>query len=442
MSEAEFRNEQKEEPAVASSFLEANETPSAVYVDVGSIDFGEFEKELQRQLALREEEIMKLTSQIEELEAGRQQDVEELAAEIERIKDITAKEVKSARSACEQAQEELKILQARMNVELDDDCSEKWGSVVPQQFPELSSQTKELSLQKERLQRQHSCELKAQEQRLRSEFRLGNESLQSRLEEEYTAKLAKVVTDSAVKNATHVEQISQQLRLEKQRAVAQIEEEKEACYKKDMARQADEYREAYQAEFESAGKSYESKIAELELEMANECDKAVVDLLKLEEKVRGEMGEEFSKKVQAECAQKETALINLRGALENQLQTELTNADKIHRQSLVKQRMQLQAEFEKELGTLKESQVQSVMPVEKLQAIHKAELGAIQRAGEDNCRHQEEVKEKMELRLHQELQQVRCSTSSYNIISLLIHMYNAKMHGSVLEFIVNRVSQG
>ena len=68
-----------------------------------------------------------------------------------------------------------------------------------------------------------------------------------RLEEEFTAKLADAVTDSALKNAAQVEEISQELRLEKQRAVEELEREQEEKHRQEMARLSQERQEAVEA---------------------------------------------------------------------------------------------------------------------------------------------------------------------------------------------------
>lgn len=483
-------HEQEElDSVIASSFPDPNETPSALFLDVGNIDSGGFEQELEHQLVLREEEIIKLTAKIKELESSQQQQAEEFAAESEQWKHKNAEAVENALSASAQAQEELEALKVKHAKDVERvsvECEKKhavevhelrteleniksklelekhgkhggqWESLVPKHSPQLSPQmNKELGIQRERLQRQHRCELKAQEQKLCNELSLQTEMLQSRLEEEYTAKLAKLVTESALKNAIQVDQISQQLRLEKQRAVSQLKEEQETQYRNDVARLADERKEAVEtcrAEFESARAGYQSKITELEVALASEREKQMAAPLEQdqswvdqEERLRGELTEVFKQhleNVQTECAQeKETALVNLREALENQLQTELRNAHKIHKQSLIEQRSQLQEEFAKELASVQrhadelQSQLQNsrqqdgaqegnieaireqlvkenmIKLNQKLQAVHEAKLLTVQAEKEADCgRHQEEtdkIREELEARLHEEMQQVR-----------------------------------
>ena len=477
---------------IASSFPDHNETPSAFFLDVGDVDSGGFEQELQHQLNLREEEIIRLTAKIKELEFTQQEQVERFTAEIEELKHKNAEAVEGALSSSMQAQEELEALRVKNVKDMDDmlvECeekhaekvhelrtelesvkselelekhgkhSDKWESLVPKHSPHLSPQMKkELRLQRERLQRQHRCELKAQEQKLCSELSLQTEMLQSKLEEEYTVKLAKLVTESALKNASQVDQISQQLRLEKQRAVSQLKEEQEEQYRKDAARLADERREAVEtcrAEFESARAGYQSKIEELEIALASEREKQMATPLEqdqgrvdVEQKLQGELTEVFKQqleKVQTECAQdKETCLMHLREALENQLQTELRNAQEIHKQSLIEQQSQLQETFAKELISVqrhadelqsqlhnfrqqayvqegnieaikeqlaKENMLKINQMTEKLQEVHKATILSMEAQKKaDFVRHQEEtdrVREEYEARLHEEMQQVR-----------------------------------
>ena len=340
----------------------------------------QFEEELQRQLALKEREIdsvlkiqlaeseMKWAAQLEAVEASRQEQAAEFTAEIEQLKLQCSEEVKSVLMACRQAREELEALKKQQvkevqhmlaeservhNAEIqvlrdeldklraerdkqEERGNEKWESLLPQHSPHLSPQMqKELRLLKERLQRQHNCELKAQERTLRNELSLEIDALQAKVEEEYTGKLAKVLTESALKNALQVEQISQQLRLEKQRAVSVLEEAQTAMHEQEVARLLEERREAVETcrtELESARIEYQSKIADLEVALASEREKRMAtlteqyqeDWLEREERLRREMEIEYRRRVeeaQAECdREKENALMSLREALEERLQ--------------------------------------------------------------------------------------------------------------------------
>lgn len=462
----------------------------------------QFEEELQRQLALKEREIdsvlkiqlaeseMKWAAQLEAVEASRQEQAAEFTAEIEQLKLQCSEEVKSVLMACRQAREELEALKKQQvkevqhmlaeservhNAEIqvlrdeldklraerdkqEERGNEKWESLLPQHSPHLSPQMqKELRLLKERLQRQHNCELKAQERTLRNELSLEIDALQAKVEEEYTGKLAKVLTESALKNALQVEQISQQLRLEKQRAVSVLEEAQTAMHEQEVARLLEERREAVETcrtELESARIEYQSKIADLEVALASEREKRMAtlteqyqeDWLEREERLRREMEIEYRRRVeeaQAECdREKENALMSLREALEERLQTELRAAHEIHEQALRENQTQLQSTYmyEKEVAAMRESaHTMPIQPqedgqhedahvetlraqivkehmarfqgmIEKLQAVHQAELVAMQREREaESCRHQEEVgcvREMMETRIHQELEQV------------------------------------
>ena len=457
-----------------------------------------FEQELQHQLVLKEEEVTRVfeakfaelearnAAQLEAIEANRQQQAAEFTAEIERLKQQHVEEVKNALNTSTHAQEqlqavkekhaeeveliraerekehakeiqslraELEQLHTKMKVEGE---SDKWQSLLPQSNPQHSPQMqKEIRLLKERLQRQHQCELKAQDQKLRSELSLERDALQAKLEEEYTGKLAKALTESALKNATQVEEISQQLRLEKQRAVSLLEKEQETRREQEVTRSAEERREALEAcrmEFELARKEYQSKIAELEMALARESEGKVAvlsqqhqeDWAEREDRLRGDMELECRQQVKearTECErEKEEALVNLREALEERLQVELRAAHEMHQQAMRENQAQLQANYEKELATVhmnaqpvsseprqdgqymdarietiraemvKEHKAKFQEMTEKLQALHQAEVAGLQREREaENGRHQEEVervREEMEARLHRELEQV------------------------------------
>ena len=428
------------------------------------------EGELQEWVAMKEEEVEKMAAQLAEVEASQQQQAEEFTAEIELLKSQHSAEIERALAGSVGVQEQFRNLEIQHNEQMERALSESEekhkeelqtlrielensnsaeGSLIPQLGPQLSPRAqKELRLQRERLQRQHSSELKSQERALRSELTLENEGLQSRLEEEFTAKLAEAVTESALKNAAQVEEISVQLRQERQSAVAQLEEEQEERRRQEVARLAEERREALETcrrEFESARSEYESRISALEAVLASEREKQGVgreegEWVEREERIRVELESECRQRVEEtmeECAtEKEAALSRLREALEDRLQEELRNAHELHKQELIEHWTQLQAVFEEKLSSAQEKvdslqrelqrlgQQQEVMVreavkqgvsecdevSEKLQAVHRAELVAVETEREaERGRHQEEMerlREELETRLHQELEQV------------------------------------
>lgn len=453
------------------------------------------EQELQQQLLLKEEELtcaferklseneIKWAAQLQAVETSRQNQTSEFAAEIERLKLLYSEEVENALVATRQAQEELARLRANHAKEIEctlaesekahvaelqvlraeieqlcterdskkqEDSKEAWESLVPKLSPQLSPQLqKELRLQKERLQRLHRCDLKAQEQKLCNELSLENDILQAKLEEEYTRKLAKVLTESALKNASQVEQISQQLRAEKQKALSRLEEEQAARHEQEVASLLEERKEAMEAcrkELELARAEYQSKIAELETALATEKEKKMEAL---REQNKGEWEVRLREEVEVECRrrveevraecdrEKEEVLMSQRQALEERLETELRAAHQMHEDALRQNQTQLQSLYDKELAAVKESmhtiplspqedkesQIETIRTemltehtaklqqiTEKLQAVHQAELVAIQQEREiEGVRHQEEmerVREEVEARFHQELEQV------------------------------------
>ena len=425
------------------------------------------EGELQEWVAMKEEEVDKMAAQLADIEASRQQQAEEFTAEIELLKSQHSAEIERALAGSVGVQEQFRNLEIQHNEQMERALSESEekhkeelqtlrielensnsaeGSLIPRLGPQLSPiAQKELRLQRERLQRQHSSELKSQERALRSELTLESEGLQSRLEEEFTAKLAEAVTESALKNAAQVEEISVQLRQERQSAVAQLEEEQEERRRQEVARLAEERREALETcrrEFESARSEYESRISALEAALASEREKQGVgreegEWVEREERIRVELESECRQRVEEtmeECdTEKEAALSRLREALEDRLQEELRNSHELHKQELIEHRTQLQAVFEESaqekvdslqrelqrLGQQQEVMVREAVKQgvsecdevsEKLQAVHRAELVAVETEREaERGRHQEEMerlREELETRLHQELEQV------------------------------------
>lgn len=468
----------------AMTFDEAGITQ---FLDMGDLDDGtHFERDLQQWLALKEEEVKRMAEQLAEVEACRGQQAQEFAAEIEQLKQRHLDEIKHALAVSAGAQEELKNTEARHKEELECALTEaenkhrevvealkaqleqrknqetresgEQGSLIPRLSPQLSPRgQRELRLQSERLTRQHRSELKAQEQKLRSEMALENDALQSRLEEEFTAKLAEAITESALKNAAQVEQISRELRLEKQRALAQLEEEQKERLTQEVDRLSEEHREAVEAckaELESARSEYQARIAAVEETLQHECEERQMesgfhkereDWEEREEKLRAEMETKYHKQMEVvrhECdREREAALETLQGALEGGLQTELRRADELHKQALAEQRAQLQTDFEVKLATSHEK-IQSLQAEmqrigqqdevrvqeavaqiskeeaakfekmsETLQEVHRAELVVLEtERKEERRRHQEEVeklREELETKLNRELKQVR-----------------------------------
>ena len=449
-----------------------------------AVEAGHISEESKHQIFLNElaESEQKMAAQLEAAEECHRQQAAEFTAEIERLKQHHMEELQNALDAASQAEQQMHTLKLKQddeavaeserkhNAEMqvlraqleelqsetgdftkEEESSGKWKSLLPQYGSQLSPEVKkELRLQRERLQRQHKCELKALEQRLYTEHTLERDTLRAKLEEEYTAKLAKVLTASALKNATQVEHISQQLRLEKQQAVSQLENERETRREQELARLAQERREAVEAcsaEFGAARVEYQSRITELEAALARERERCALEQhqqnwAEQEERLRGEMMTECRRRVdevQAECDRdRESALTSLREALEQRLQTELTTAHQMHQQALLDNQAQLQALYEKKLSSVRETtqvlqselqrdgqheeleairaelarenMVKLQQMTEKLQAVHKAELVAMQREREAECsRRQEELeqaREEMETKLHQDLEQV------------------------------------
>lgn len=451
----------------------------------------------KHQLFLNElaESELKMAAQLEAVEVSQRQQAAEFTVEIERLKQHHLEELQNAQNAASLAQQQLHTLKLKQEREIEHVIAEserkhnaeiqalraeleelhagmadfkkgedgKEKSLIPQ-YSTLSPETKkELHLQRERFQRQHKCELKALEKRLFDEHSLERDTLQAKLEDQYTAKLAKVLTESALKNATQVETISQQLRLEKQQTVSQLEKEQAAHHEQEVARLAQERREAVEActaQFEATQAEYQSMITELEAALASERERFVLDQdqenwVEKEERLRGEMMAECRQRVdevQAECDRdKETALASLREALEQRLQTELRAAHQMHQQAVLENQTQLQALYEKELASVRtnahtwqselqrggqheateairaevtsENMAKFQQMTEKLQAVHKAELVAVQREREaEYSRQQEEVervREEMETRLHHELEQVRV----HSICNACVYMY-------------------
>ena len=446
---------------------------------------GASERSLQQWLAMKEKEVGKMVAQLALVEACRQQQAEDFAAEIEQLKKQHSEEVERALTESAQAHEKLKKLEVqyreqveqavaerdmnhddeiqalRAELEQRSDLDTAQGSLIPQFGPQLSPRAqKELKLQRERLQRQHRSELKTQESRLRSELALESETAQSRLEEEFTGKLAEAVTESALKNAMQVEQVSNQLRLEKQRAVDQLEQEQEERHMREAARLAEERKEAVEAckaQFESAVSEYQSRIAALETALAESEHERQRETgllagkeeewVQREERLRGEMQSESNERIEEvrqDCVrEKEAALAGLREAMEGRLQLELRRAHKLHKQEMIDQQVQLQTDLDKELATAEEKvkTLESELQIlrqqeearlvearaeavreragefeevsEKMQAVHRAELVAVETEREtERGRHREEVeriREEMETRLHQELEQVSVS---------------------------------
>ena len=267
-----------------------------------------------------------------------------------------------------------------------------------------------------------------------------------RLEEEFTAILAEAVTDSALKNAAQVEEISQELRLE------ELEREQEEKHRQEMARLSQERQEAVEAckvELESARAEYQGMVSALEEAFGSEREKETLSEVdkgeewkEREETLRGEMEAKYLEQVEEirqECTRdKEAALETLRRALEGGLQTELRRAQDIHKQALVVQREQLQTDFEGQLLAAQETiqtlqaelqregqregvnieevmakavKEQAVKNEEMLREVHQAGVVALEaEREEERGRHQEEVerlREDFDTRLHQELEEVR-----------------------------------
>lgn len=503
------------ETSIEGALVEVTET-QAFILERGHGEFSEnvySEQELQQRLLLKEEEVSgvfegKLAeSEVKwaaQLQASRQDQASEFAAEFERLKLHHSEEVENLLKASREAEEELANLKANHTNEIEyklaecekahmvelqvlraeieqlhaekdlkeESGKEMWESLVPKLNSQVSPQLqKEMRLQKERLQRLHKCDIKAQEQKLRNEFSLASDMLQAKLEEEYTGKLAKVLTESALKNASQVEQISQQLRAEKQRALSQLEKDQAARHEQEVARLLEERREAMEAckrELEAARVEYQSKIAELETALATEQEKQMEaqtdqcqrDWVEKEAKLREEMEFEYRKRVEEVRAEhdreKEEALISQRQALEERLETELRAAHQMHEHALKQNQAQLQSLYDKELvaardnihtiplGQLEDEQsriealraeivsehrVKLQEVTEKLQAVHEAELVAIQQEREaEALRHQEEVghvREEAETRFQQELEQVRVYIHVH--VHLCISMYNIRV---------------
>ena len=406
-------------------------------------------EELQQKLVLKEEEISKIyESKLSEseaqwavrlseaVEACQREKAAEFDTHIEQVKLKHRDDIENARKACREAEEQVDTLKQKcmemekvlaekeetynaevivikdelekLRSEMKDtqqnmeDDEKQWESLLPQASPQFSPRTRmELKLQKERLKRLHGCELKLQERKLcnemeveckklRDELTLECEQLQAQLEEHFTEQLARVHTESALKNAVRVEQATQQLLAEKQNALSVLEAELIENHHQEIAMLVEEHNDVV--------KTFKTQLelarGDFQYEKGNQCQDEIVGNHK---------------------KAKEQLVV---------LCTSSQELQHVHASCLEQQEGE---SVDKEEAQGKLSNLQQMR--EKLQAVHQAELVVLQKENQsERDKYREElarVREYMEEKAQLEIEQVytvrASSLSTMYIYST--HMY-------------------
>ncbi len=226
----------------------------------------------------------------------------------------------------EKGTRELEVAHSRRITEL----REELATTAESEGVGFASQLeKELGLQRESLANQYECRLSLQESKLRGEFDIELETQRANLEEQYTDILAQVHTESALKNATKLEE-QRVLFASEKKALTEQGSLLESRHSIEIARIMEEHQHTLTSAQEELRSEYEAKLTELEVAMSNERKKQISllvekhawEIAEQEETIRLQLETEHARgmeQVVKQCGrEKEEALEALRREMEEE----------------------------------------------------------------------------------------------------------------------------
>ena len=448
MNEREGQLKREFEARIASLQVECQNLQERLSQSATSIEQFDSQRQVEKQLLANEaafsEEIGKVRREydqkIHELELAHlqhmnqvsdeygQKECELIALHEEKCQELTSTHEEEKLVLIHKYEREIndvELAQSRRLLELRDEVKEASERASKSFAEELEM---ELNAQREELEQQHRLDLSLMETKLRNEFSLERVRMRSEFENTHCDVIARTQSESALRHAVKLEDVTRQLQEEKANALKEQKKALEAKFRDDLERLKDQDKtgmlqelHSMQVEHQSALAAreaelmtqFEAKMAELEEKMAGERKTQLTLLkehyeqewVKYKGQVQVQVESEQSKRVDellAECKQEKDAELQ---ALQDELckvknQTRDIESLKAHYEAELEE---MKAHYEAELEAMKaqcEAEVDAKIEnarkklikehmskfkevTDKLQQVHQSELESLRQEKED-----------------------------------------------------------